>query len=213
MELSEFTLRVFMLFVPGLVSFLIIGKLTVHGDFKLYHVILYSLLLGLVSYFLYYSLTLIPGIGLSFTFVERLADKTQVIEYREVILVSLMSVPVGTAFTFLINYKVLPKAARYLKIARTHGDVGVWSHIMDWEHTDWVVVRDDKNDIMYEGWVEVYSDVGEEDEMFLRDVIVYRNSTAERLYDTPAMYLARRREELTVEFPKFEFTDLRKRNS
>lgn len=38
MELSEFTFRIILIFVPGLISFLIIDKLTIHKEFKVHQI-------------------------------------------------------------------------------------------------------------------------------------------------------------------------------
>jgi len=45
MELSEFTFKIILIFVPGLISFLIIDKLTIHKEFKVHQIIINSLIL------------------------------------------------------------------------------------------------------------------------------------------------------------------------
>ena len=64
----------------------------------------------------------------------------------------------------------------------------------------WVVVRDIENDLAYEGWIHAFSVGNERDELFLRDVKVFTNKTAEELYAVPALYLPKNRESLTIEW-------------
>jgi len=79
---------------------------------------------------------------------------------------------------------------------------------MNSEKMEWVVIRDIKNDLMYEGWIKAFSDSTEKDEIFLRDVRVFKNSTSEELYDIPGLYLPSKGINLIVEFPTLEFTEL-----
>jgi hypothetical protein len=46
----------------------------------------------------------------------------------------------------------------------------------------WVVIRDIQNDLMYQGWVESFSDGLDNNEILLRDVKVFRNSDQDFLY-------------------------------
>lgn len=78
---------------------------------------------------------------------------------------------------------------------------------------EWVIVRDIENDLMYEGWVQAFSDSTERDELFLRDVKVFTNKTADELYEIPGLYLPKSRENLTIEFPALKFSEFRKRRS
>ena len=93
------------------------------------------------------------------------------------------------------------KVARKFNVSKKYGDVDVWSYVMNMEKQEWFIVRDLQYDIMYEGWIQVFSDSTENDELFMRDVKVYRNSTGDALYETPGLYLPRKREGLTIEMP------------
>ncbi len=62
----------------------------------------------------------------------------------------------------------------------------------------WVTVRDHKLDLYYYGWIEAWSDSGEERELILREVEVYKNSTAEFLYESDVIYISRKHDDLTI---------------
>ncbi len=65
-------------------------------------------------------------------------------------------------------------------------------------------MRDHKLDLVYFGWIEVFSDSEKERELLLRDVKVYSNTTGEHLYDASVIYIARDRYDLTLEVPMVE---------
>jgi hypothetical protein len=215
MEFSEFTLKIILLFLPGIVSFLIVDKLTNHKEFKLYQILIYSLLFGFFCYYFYYLLIIVWKIlfkgEIYFSFFNALIDKESVLDFKEIAYVTMLSIFVGFISTAFINYKILNKFARKFKITKKFSDIDVWSYLMNSENTEWVVIRDIKNDLMYEGWIKAFSDSTEKDELFLQDVKVYKNSTAEELYMIPGLYLPVKRENLVIEFPGLEYTEFIKR--
>lgn len=104
-----------------------------------------------------------------------------------------------------------------MTITRKFSDIDtldVWEYLWNSsDNTQGVTVRDIKYDLAYEGWVEVFSDTFIENELFIRDVIVFNNTTGEKLYEVPGLYIARNQDEITIEFTGIEFTDLIKRSS
>ena len=138
-----------------------------------------------------------------------MTNNTININPKEIIIVTFISIPIGFIFSFLINHKYLFRFAHKMKISKKHGDIDVWSYLMnsDEDKIEWVVIRDVKNDLMYEGWVELFSDGTEPDEIFIRDVKIYKNSTCESMYDVPGLYLSRKKENLRIEFPLLNFTE------
>lgn len=215
MELSEFTLRIILLFIPGIISYMVIDKLTSHREPKIFHILINSLILGFVCYSFYYLLIKLINLSIKThfecSFFKALSGESTEIDFGEIAIVTAMSIPIGFLFTFLINYKVLFRIANFLKITKKFGDVDVWSYIMNSKNVEWVVVRDIGADLMYEGWIEAFSDSTEEDELFLSDVMVYKNSTGQKLYKTPGLYLPKKRESLVMEFPSLEFSEYIKR--
>lgn len=70
MNVTEFTFRLIFLFLPGLITFIVVDVLTTHRSIPTVRIFLYSLVLGFLCYFAYYPLTLIPFLDLPFSFVE-----------------------------------------------------------------------------------------------------------------------------------------------
>jgi len=215
MEFSEFTLKIILLFIPGIISYMIIDKLTSHKQPKIFHILINSLILGFVCYSFYYLLIQVLNIlkktYLECHFFNALSDKTTDMDFGEIAIVTALSIFLGFLIAFLINYKVLFRIANFLKVSRKFGDVDVWSYIMNSKNVEWIVVRDIEADLMYEGWIEAFSDSTEVDELFLSDVIVFKNSTGDELYKIPGLYLPKKRENLIIEFPSLEFSEYIKR--
>lgn len=227
MQISEFTFRLILLFIPGIIASIIVDCLTIHKERKLYEILLHSLLFGFLCYFAYgiliYCLGLLKSLAallsqlnykLEFNFLRSLTDNSIRLDLKEIFIVTSLSIPVALLFAFLINYKILYRIAHKLNISKKYGDIDLWSYIMNMKapESEWVVVRDIENDLMYEGWIQAFSDSSEKnDELFLRDVKVYKNSSGEELYDVPAIYLSRERKSLLIEFPSLKFSEFKDR--
>jgi hypothetical protein len=197
--------------VPGIISLLIIEKLSFHKEYRLFQILIYSLILGFANYCFYYSI--LEGVNGIFhkdhpcTFFIALSDNSIKLDFGEIALVSLLALLTGYIVTALINLKILNRLGLFFRVTKKFGDLDVWSYVMNSKNTEWVVIRDQQRDLMYEGWVELFSDSTEQDELLLRDVIVFTNSTGKELYRTPGLYLPKRRENITIEFPGLKYTE------
>ena len=204
MGLSEFTFRILLIFIPGLITYLIVDKLTVHKEHKITDKLIYSFIFGFLCYIIYLIIITCSNnflnTSIQFHFIESLTNKNASINLQEIGLVTLLSFPLGIILTYFVTYKLLHKFAHLIKASEKFGDIDVWSYIMNSNTIDWVLIRDVENNLMYEGWIEAYSDETERDEIFLRDAKVYTNDTDEFLYDIDGIYLPMNREKLRMEF-------------
>ncbi len=213
MELSEYTFRIILLFIPGFISFVLFDALTSHPETKLHRVLIESLLFGFSSYLVYFLYTELPFVNTQFLFLDSLSMKNATLDFAEILKVSGISILIAIIFSIFSNRKWLYKISRKFRITNKHGYVDLWSYVIDSDIPNWVIIRDTENDLMYEGWVKGFSDSTEIDELFIRDVLVYKNSSGNLLYSTPALYIPTKRENLTIEFPRLNFTDAIKRPS
>ena len=167
-------------------------------------VFLYSLVLGCLCYLIYYPLTEMSCLLLPpFSFLESLANSKLGPKPAEILWVSGLSIPLGMLISFVLNRHWLHLVAQRLKVSMKFPEADVWSLVMDKEGAEWVIVRDLEHDLMYRGWVLTFSDSTDDlDEVLLIRARVYRNSTGQKLYDVPGLYLSTRHGNKTVEFPK-----------
>lgn len=211
MQLSELTIRLLLIFFPGIISSLIIDNLISHREREFKIFLLYSFILGLASYFILYIIIsinnflvilrgLIPSWKVSF--LNSLIDKKADINIKEVVIATLIAIILALLISALINYRLLHKFAKKLKISKRFGQLDVWSYVLDSPDIDWVIIRDLENDLMYQGWIEAFSDTYDTNELFIRDVKVYKNSTAEELYFMQGIYITKDKTNLIMEFPQ-----------
>lgn len=218
MDFTEFSLRILLLFTPGLVAFVIVERLTVHGEAKVHHVAVYSLLLGVGSYCLYFLVLKLLndwlGISIEIRFASSLATRTEPLDFGEIAYVSVCAVIIGHLVSYAINHKWLFRVAQKFDITRKHGDIDVWSYTLDSNLPTWAILRDLDRDLMYEGWIQAYSDEADKrDEVLLREVKIYKNSTGEELLQMPALYLSMNRDNFLVEFPVAPITAATERSN
>ena len=202
MAITKFTFQLIFLFLPGLIAFLIVEALTAHRRVPAIRIFLYSLVLGCLSYLSYYPLTLIPSLGLPFSFVKILTGSAAVPNAIEILSVCVWSIPLALVISLALNRGWVHGAAHWLKVSKQFANTDVWSLVMNEKGSEWVVVRDLEHDLIYEGWVVAFSDSTDDfDELFLTKVRVYRNSTGDQMYEMPSVYLSMKHGNKVVEFP------------
>ena len=104
------------------------------------------------------------------------------------------------------THKSLQRLFRRFKITNYSGESELWEYFFDaqlhgTEAECWVLVRDHRCGLAYLGWVRAFSDPEQKRELILQDVDVYTNDTAVYCYSAPLMYLARQRDDMTIEIP------------
>lgn len=218
-ELSDFAIKLILLFLPGIISFLIINILTNHKEFKFYFILIYSLLLGFFNYFIYYLIILLSNyvakcFNLNFfrtvTFFDFINGVLKEVDFLEIIYVCIISIPVGFIFVYFINRNFLNRFAHFTKLTKKYSEVDVWSHLMNSKIPEWVYIRDIKNNLVYYGWIKVFSDSTEQDELFLEDVKVFRYSDSKFLYEIQGLYLYNSRKNMVIEFPSTKIINKKK---
>ena len=220
MEISELTLRLILLFFPGIIWFLVVDALAVHRRFTSFRSVLLSYVLGGICYVVYglghwllVRINEVTRFGAVFSdgtsFLETLANKDSRLNFFEIATVSVLVAPaVGIAISACWNHKVLHRVANRLRVTYKFADPNVWTFTFTSPDVRWVVVRDLKHGLVYEGWARAFSDVAEKPSLLLRDVRVYANTgpadqdrNAQCLYEVSALFISREWSEIIVEVP------------
>ncbi|MDQ3417230.1 MAG: hypothetical protein M3541_00330 [Acidobacteriota bacterium] len=107
-------------------------------------------------------------------------------------------------FAYGYRYNVINRVGQRVKASNRAGDEDVWhffhnARFHNAGSSDWIIVRDHKVDLQYFGAVSHWSESGEERELILTDVTVFRNTDGVKLYDCETMYLCRDRDGITIE--------------
>lgn len=211
MAVSDLTLRLLLLFFPGLICHFVIEHLTVHRERKPYEVFLFAYVYGVFSYVLYFLILCFCGASLTsdaglrippqdVTFANALLHTNVDLSFLEIAKVTSIAVLVGIVFSTISTYKLLHRLARWAGITRKFGELDVWGFAVSTQ-ARWVVLRDLENNLMYQGYLDTFSDdIDNGIQLILTQAAVYNETTGELLYEAPLVYLARKRDCLTIEF-------------
>jgi len=117
MDISELTIRLIVLLLPGMIASLIIEKLTVHSKWEPFKFVIYSVILGMLSYSLYqcslyiietYNYFLKRGYNPTIiSFWSSLFNSQEPISVSEVFVACIHSVFVGLIMSKIVHYKYL----------------------------------------------------------------------------------------------------------
>lgn len=209
MGISEFSLRIILLFLPGIISNLVLEHLTIIKDKGVFRFSIRALILGFLSYFAYFLVLFIirpfgkPDVHIGF--FNALQSAGSKIDFAEVAWVCIISVALAAILSFALSRKFFVRAASTFGLIKVIPELNVWDHAFSASpDRNWVVVRDIKNDFMYQGWVNARSDTADENELFLREVAVFLSSTGEELYTVPGLFISRNKDDLTIEFQSID---------
>ncbi|HUJ11600.1 MAG TPA: hypothetical protein VL171_16425 [Verrucomicrobiae bacterium] len=226
--ISDFSVRLFLLFFPGLLCTYIVDALTVHKPRQPLFFILQAFVSGLSAYLIYWLLHGLyqnwfvntgfhsylhgvvaywfpnagPLVPARVVFLDALRSPNIRIAYREIVWTCFVAIGLGLVSTLFSTYKIPYRIVRKCWISKKIGELDIWGYAFNIPapEAQWATVRDLANDLVYDGWVQAFSDDSEHAELYLREVDVFRNSTGELLYKTGAIYLALNKECISIEF-------------
>jgi hypothetical protein len=216
MELSEFALRLLLLFLPGIICWQTVDALTVHRKRSSFDIIIQSFLFGLAGYFFTWLIIRIGGPPINrfvgtqlptrLIFLHALQDRTARLSFGEIGLVCGVAFLQGLAWSAADNHKLLHNCARKLRISKRSGELDVWGIVFNATRIQYATVRDYKHDLVFDGWVEFFSDDAKTSELFLRDVAVHRNSSGQLMYSVGGLYICIDPKEMGIEFRDIPLT-------
>jgi hypothetical protein len=141
-------------------------------------------------------------------FWDELQNPSAKIELGEIAWVTLVAIGLAIVLATLSNFKVHYRIARWCRVSKKSGEIDVWAYVMNSRAPDttFVTLRDIEQDLAYDGWIHLFSEDCSTTELLLRDVVVYRNSTSEGLYQVGAMYFKLDPKRIILEFRGVQIT-------
>lgn len=113
-----------------------------------------------------------------------------------------IGVVLSVVASYIHHFKLINRFGQRISATNRYGDEDVWSFFLNAEDlSGWVFVRDHKEDLVYYGWLQAWSESGEDRELIMDDVEVVSNETGDTLYKVSSMYVARDGTDLTIEIP------------
>lgn len=194
MTISDFSLKMVLLFLPGIVSFVIIDNLTVHRQTKVLHWFIYSMLLGFLSYAL---LKLIwPGVQ----FWDFLITRDPKINYSEILDAIVMGGALGIIITLCINHTLFFRLFSLVRLTNRQGTPDTLTYMCGLYKVKYIIVTDWEKRIRIVGELVATSEAADShDEIVLQNATLYELESGIKLYDVPVIYLAQNFEKLTIE--------------
>jgi hypothetical protein len=222
MEISDLTLRVLLLFFPGVICCKLVDNLTVHKERTTTMFIVHSFILGISCYLLLYVVVSIAvkinelvqrRLDFDVIFFDALINKETDLRWSEILMAAGISIPLALVTSLIAEKKLVHRAAQWMRVTSKFGDLDVWDFMFNTRQVQWIVIRDLKNDLMYEGWVRSFSIAADLRELLLRDVRVYRNSTGEQLYEVGGLYISMKKEDATIEIASLGYQSASERET
>lgn len=210
--ITEFTFCIAIVFLPGIIAFIIVDNFTNHGETKIHHWIVYSFLLNLASYCIFRVLANLANLLFNYNIelwtFEKLFGKNLSIDYYQIFLTSVIAIIIGFLLSFLLNNKYFYKFVCWLSCSDRLDGIDVFEAIMrDKTIGNWVTMHDYERDKIFDGFIQKWSTNYDIREIYLRDVRVYQLSTGNFLYSTPALVLAKKSELLYIELHGEQYSD------
>ncbi len=206
MEISELTLKLIIILIPGALATIIFGKLILHKDWDSFRFILFSTLFGMFSYLTLQLIINVLSMSLCFnigdlTIWESLSDPA-IIPYKEVMMASIIAVLIAFFTSYIENRKIVSKIASTLKISNKYGEENLYSRFLNSKEVEYIYLRDIKNNLTYHGWVKSFSESDTISEIRLASVKIYSYKKSELLYEVDEVYLSFNKFDIIIELAK-----------
>jgi hypothetical protein len=207
MDVSEFSFRIILLGLPGILCFFLLKKLIRFTKGDTLEIALFIFLLGAMSYALYSGywayFRWCQAKPLSPYPIQQLFNASPTARVSDIIGASITAVYLSLTLGYFHRIKLWNQLGQKLHVTDRYGDEDVWEYFFNSDTKDrmggWIYVRDHKANLLYYGYGYAWSEREEIRELLLAEVDVYSNDDAKHLYSCKHMYLAREPNELSIE--------------
>jgi hypothetical protein len=207
MEISEFTFRLLIIGMPGILCYFLLGRLIRWREKDTALTIMCIFLLGGISYLLYSVyhayLAYCYGLPITLTPVQTVFSIKAEISGVHILGASITSFYLSLLLSFIHKKKLFNQVAQVMLVTNRYGDEDVWDHFHNSPFSErndgWMYFRDYKKDLLYYGFLSTWSETEELREVVLLQADVFKNDTGEYLYSADKIYLARQPDDLSVE--------------
>jgi hypothetical protein len=202
MQLNDFFIKIILIFLPGVLTTLIIRSLLTNKTIPNFYFVIYSFVYGVSIYaILELFLTIIqciiyllfrkyyPFIIDDLTIWDYLFGVKPVFNKNELIFATLMTIPYSYVLGSLFHKRVIARIFRKFNMSARDGEDDVWDGIFEHDGFEIVVVRDFKHNLAYYGIVQEYSESFDKREILLEDVEVYEQENWKYRYSLNKVYL------------------------
>lgn len=199
MEITEFTFRIILAGIPGIITYFLLSKLIGKVGKNSIEVVLLIFLFSILSYAIYDFLSPSKDI------IDKLFNETNNVKYNDILWTSLIAGIISFLLSYSYRYNVLNWIGQKIKATKKYGDEDVWHYFHnapDRQKNDgWIYIRDHKLNLLYYGYISVWSESEKNRELIITDVSVYDNLSGDFLYNANHLYISRNIDDITIEVP------------
>jgi len=202
-----FFFQLVIIFIPGIIWERVDTQYGRERSKEQWDVIRRSFIFGLFSYVILFAvlwfLSLFQGdIGFRLFQIKKDESFLDADALKEVFFASLVAVICSVLWLYITNYKLLTWVLQKIHATKRYGDEDVWEFMFNSSRAEaeYVHLRDFEKKITYAGWVETFSETEKQRELILRDVVVHAFE-GNVLFESPRIYLARKADDIDIEFP------------
>jgi hypothetical protein len=208
--MSELTLKLIVILVPGALAVFIYNRLTTHKEWSSFIFTTNAIILGFFSYLCLQIFVNIPvlahniagkGTSKAYTLLQTfsLLSDSKLIPYREVFYSSVFSVLLAYLWSYINQRRFVNRLAQYLKISWKYGDENLYSHFLEASDTHIVYIRNPRLNLTYRGQVRSFAETETISEISLANVTVYSYDNSDVLYEVEKIYLSFNKADIIIE--------------
>jgi hypothetical protein len=197
-------MQLVIVFIPGLIWARLDCIYALRRETETAVFVVRTFIFGIISYCAAYGV--FSGLGWSFILVDltQAGQKTVLTGaiIKEILIASLCAFFLSVLWIYSARFKLLNRFLRGIQATSKYGDEDLWDYTFNLgiAAVEYVHYRDYEQNLTYAGWVVAYSEKENMRELVLRDVEVY-SADGVKQYDAPMLYLARKPENINIEFP------------
>lgn len=210
MEITEFTIQIIILGIPGIFCYLIasklIGKIGKDSFESFLSVFLFSVLAYVLYSIILASYNLIASGKVTNDIINKIFSNQKSVKYYDILGATASSFILALIISYLYRFNILNRFGQLIGATYRYGDEDVWHYFHRapdiQKNEGWIFVRDHKCNLVYYGFVSIWSESEKNRELIISDVTVYTNDGGIELYTSDHIYLSRNIDDLTIEVPK-----------
>jgi hypothetical protein len=202
-----FFFQLIIIFIPGIIWERIDAQFGPSRAIQQWDVLRRIFVFGLAAYVITFCIywladLMVGGVGFQVFQLTKDAEFLDAGSIKLIAIASLISLGCAILWLYASTYKLLTQLLQKMGATKRYGDEDVWDYTFNSgrAEVEYVHVRDFDKKITYAGWVEAFSESEKQRELRLRDVIVY-DFESNILFETPRVYLARKADNIDIEFP------------
>lgn len=215
--MSELTLKLIILLLPGAIATIIYGKLIIHKEWNNFKYILLSTLFGMSSYltlqciisglnfilkFEISELSFMPFSEINNLSIWKDITKSKDIPWTELPFAILISIMISFLMGLIENKKLIFRLARKMNFSDKYGDECLLYRYASREiNGGWIYIHDIDKELSYRGLLFAYSNEIDTYEIELHDVTIYHYKDSKEINTVKSVFITFPKDKLIIEFP------------